>query len=178
MKDLLIAGMCLLAPLVATAEVVDSSSTGFTVKVTMEVHAPPAEVYRKLIRNVGDWWDANHSYSGDSHNFTIDEKAMGCFCENLANGGRVRHMEVIRYDPAKTLVMTGALGPLQAMAVTASMTIQFSPLNGGTKLEVTYAVGGYRPEGMKDLAPVVDGVVTGQFVRLKNYAEHGNPAQP
>ncbi len=71
--------------------------------------------------------------------------------------------------------MTGGIGPLQSMAVSGSMTIGFAPLSGGTKLDVTCAVGGYRPEGMKEPGPLVDIVVTGQFMRLKNCAEHGKP---
>ena len=85
-------------------------------------------------------------------NLTIDEKPTGCFCEKLPNGGGVRHMEVARIAPGKALVLVGALGPLQSMATNGTMTIEFSPLNGGTKLDVTYAVAGYRPEGMKELA--------------------------
>ena len=35
-------------------------------------------------------------------------------------------MEVVNVDPGKTLVLSGALGPLQSMAATGSMTIQLS----------------------------------------------------
>lgn len=168
--------ICALIPGGAWAGVADSSANGFTVKVTLNIQASPEEVYRKLVNNVGDWWDPSHTFSGNSHNLTIDERPMGCFCEKLPNAGGVRHMEVVRFAPAKTLVMIGGLGPLQSMATSGSMTIEFSPLNGGTKLEITYAVTGYRAEGMKELAAVVDGVTTTQFVRLKNYVEHGTPA--
>ena len=168
------AAICLCAAGGAPGDVADSSANGFTAKVTLNIQAPPAEVYRKLIRNVGEWWDSAHTFSGNAHNLTIDEKPMGCFCEKLPNGG-VRHMEVVRFDPAKTIVMIGALGPLQSMAVTGSLTVMFTPVNGGTKLEVNYAVSGYAPQGLKELAPVVDSVITGQFVRLKNYAELGTP---
>jgi hypothetical protein len=72
--------------------------------------------------------------------------------------------------------MTGGLGPLQSVAAAASMTIQLAPDAGATKLTVTYAVGGYMPGGLNSYAAPVDGVLTQQFTRLKNYVEHGDPA--
>jgi hypothetical protein len=171
----LTATVFLFAPSRVSAEVADASANGFTVKVTANVAASPDDVYRKLIRNVGDWWDASHTFSRDSHNLTIEEKPGGCFCEKLPGGGGVRHMQVAYFAPGKQLVLTGALGPLQALAVTGSMTIKFSPLDAGTKLEVIYTVVGYLPAGMNTWAAPVDGVLTGLFSRLKNFAEHGNP---
>jgi len=169
---ILCAAVFLFAPAWATAEVADASAGGFTIKLTLNVQASPDDVYRKFVRNVGDWWDSSHTFSGNSHNLTIEEKAAGCFCEKLPDGGAVRHMEVAYFAPGKKLVLTGALGPLQTMAVTGAMTIQFSPIDKGTKLEVTYAVVGYLPAGMNTLAAPVDGVLNGLFSRLKNYVEH------
>lgn len=162
----------------AFAEVADSSSTGFTVKTSITIQASPAEVYRRLVHNVADWWNPQHTFSGDARNLSIEEKPMGCFCETLPDRGAVRHMEVLRFAPAKTLVLSGALGPLQSMAAAATMTIQFSPGDTGTKMDVTYSVAGYLQVGMNTWAAPVDSVVTEQFTRLKNYVEHGSPAVP
>jgi uncharacterized protein YndB with AHSA1/START domain len=166
----------LLIPRWAAAEVADASANGFTVKATLTVQASPDDVYRKLVRNVGEWWEPGHTFSGDSHNLTIEEKPAGCFCEKFAGGGGVRHMEVVYVAPGKQMVLAGALGPLLSMAASGSMTIKFTPLGSGTKLEVTYAVVGYLPAGMNTWAAQVDSVLQLQFTRLKNYAEHGNPA--
>jgi uncharacterized protein YndB with AHSA1/START domain len=166
----------LLGPNWAAAEVADASANGFSVKVTLNVRASPDDVYRKLVRNIGEWWDSSHTFSGNSHNLTIKEKPAGCFCERLPGGGGVRHMEVAYLAPGKQLVLTGALGALQSLAATGSMTIKFTPLDGGTKLEVAYTVVGYFPGGMNTWATPVDGVLKLQFTRLKNYAEHGDPA--
>ena len=159
-----------------SGEVVDSSASGFTVKSTIAIQAAPDAVYRALVHDVGQWWDPEHTFSGDSHNLSIEEKPMGCFCEKLPNQGGVRHMEVVRFAPGKTLVMTGALGPLQTMAVAGNMTIQIAPAETGAKLEATYAVTGYSPAGLNTLAATVDGVVNQQFTRLKNFIERGDPA--
>lgn len=163
-----------LAPRWAMPAVVDASASGFTVRTTIGIRAAPAEVYRRLVRNVGDWWDPSHTFSGSAHNLSIEEKVGGCFCEKLPDGGGVRHMEVVYVAPGKTLRLSGALGPMQAIAAAGSMTIQLSPAEGGTKLEVTYAVAGYLPAGMNTFAAPVDGVVEEQFTRLKNYVETGD----
>jgi len=165
-----------LAPIWAKSEVADASANGFTVKITLRVQTPPDQVYSRLIHNVGDWWNSEHTYSGNSHNLSIEGKAMGCFCEKLPNEGSVRHMEVVVLVPGKSLSLTGALGPLQSIAATGNMGIQFSPADGGTRLDVTYAVAGYLPAGMNTWAAPVDSVLTEQFTRLKNFIEHGSPA--
>ena len=94
-------------------------------------------------------------------------------------------MEVVNFVPGKTLVMSGALGPLQSMAVAANMTIQLTTIAAVdgrasavlTRVDVTYAVTGYLAGGINALAAPVDGVVGQQFVRLKNLIERGNPDQ-
>ena len=160
-----------LCPVRAGSAVVDSAANGFTVKTTLTIQASPDEVYRRLVHNVGDWWDSAHTFSQDAHNLSIEEKPMGCFCEKLKSGA-VRHMEVVNFVPGRTLVMTGGLGPMQSMAVAGSLSVELTPADGGTKLEMTYAIAGYSPQGMNSLAPVVDSVTAQQFTRLKNYIEH------
>jgi uncharacterized protein YndB with AHSA1/START domain len=172
------AAAILLCPGWVLAEVADSSTDGFTVKTSVTIQASPTEVYRRLVQNVGDWWSPQHTFSGDARNLTIDEKPMGCFCETLPGQGGVRHMEILRFVPGKTLVLSGAIGPLQSLAAAATMTIQLSPADTGTTVDVTYAVSGYLPEGLNTWAAPVDSVVTEQFTRLKNFVEHGSPALP
>jgi len=165
-----------------SAAVVDSAANGFVVKTSVAIQAAPDEVYRRIVNNIGDWWASDHTFSGDSHNLSIEEKPMGCFCEKLPNGG-VRHMEVVNFARGKTLVMSGALGPLQSMAATANMSIQLSSIAAVTgtasavltRVDVTYAVTGYLAAGINALAAPVDGVIGQQFARLKNLIEQGSP---
>jgi uncharacterized protein YndB with AHSA1/START domain len=170
------AAVIALLPAGAIAAVADSSANGFTVKIAVTIQAPPDDVYRTLVHNLGDWWSSAHTFSGNSHNLTLEEKPGGCFCEKLPNGGGVRHLEVVNVAPGRTLVLSGALGPLQSIASTGSLSFQISPASGGTRLEVSYAVVGYLAAGMNTWAGPVDGVLTEQVTRLKNYIEHGNPA--
>lgn len=165
-----------LAARYAAAEVADSSSAGFTVKIAVSVHAAPGDVYRALV-HVGEWWSSQHTYSGSAHNLSIEEKPMGCFCEKLPAGGSVRHMEVVHVAPGKVLGMAGALGPLQSMAAAGNMAIRLNPAEGGTKLELVYNVTGYLPAGMNTWAAPVDAMLTEQVTRLKNYIERGDPGK-
>ena len=163
-----------LAQAYAAAEIADSAANGFTYKLVLNLQAPPETVYQRLLA-IGNWWSSDHTFSGDAHNMSLDARPMGCWCEKLLNGGGVRHLQVVMAMPGKMLVMTGGLGPLQTMAATGSMKIGLAPANGGTQLQVTYSVTGYLPAGMNSLAAPVDGVLTEQFMRLKNYVETGNP---
>jgi uncharacterized protein YndB with AHSA1/START domain len=165
--------LCLLAPVMLQADVADSAANGFTVKITTVIRAAPADVYKRLV-SVGDWWSPDHTFSGDAHNLTIEDKPMGCFCEKLPNGGGVRHAEVIVVMPNQRLVMSGMLGPLQKFGGAGTMSFVLTPTASDTRLEVTYAVGGYLPDGLNTWAGTVDKVLTMQLTRLKNYVESGN----
>lgn len=158
------------------AEVADSGANGFTVKITTSIRATPADVYKKLVHNIGDWWNSQHTFSGDAHNLSIEEKAMGCFCEKIPNGGGVRHMEMIYFEPGKILRMSGALGPFQGMGAAGTLTFTFTAAPDGTKLEATYSLTGYLPQGT-NWAAATNGMLTDQITRLKNYVETGKPTK-
>ena len=84
-------------------------------------------------------------------------------------------MDVIHAAPGKRIVLSGGFGTLQNLAVAGSMQIQLSPAEGGTKLELTYAVAGYLAKGMNTWVAPVDRVLGEQFTRFKSYVETGNP---
>jgi uncharacterized protein YndB with AHSA1/START domain len=176
MRLLFLTLACAIAPACLLADVIDSAPGGFTVKETLTINAAPQDVWAKIF-HVGDWWSSAHSFSRDAHNLSLDEKVGGCFCEKLPNGGGVKFMEVVNIAPPKAIVLHGALGPLLSMAATGSMQIQLSAVDGGTKVEVTYAVAGYSAAGLNTLAAPVDGVLKEQIIRLKNLIEHGDPAK-
>jgi uncharacterized protein YndB with AHSA1/START domain len=169
----IVALACAIVPL--SAEVVDSSASGFTVKQTIQIQASPQDVFAKIFK-IGDWWSSDHTFSHDAHNLSLEEKAGGCFCEKMPGGGGVKHMEVVFVAPGKTVVLHGTLGPLQAVAASGAMQIQLTPADGGTKLEVSYAVAGYQASGMTSWAAPVDMVLKMQFTRLKSLIEKGDAA--
>ena len=141
---------------------------------TAEVRAAPLAVYLALVDQVGASWDADHTWSGRASNLTIDGRAGGCFCEKLPDGS-VQHMAVVWADRGKTLRLTGALGPLQAMAVSGAMTWTLTESAGGAMIEITYTVGGYAPDALEALAKPVDAVLAAQLQRLKRFIETGRP---
>lgn len=158
----------------AAATVLDSGANGFTVQESAHFSQPADKVYAALIQPA-EWWSGAHSYSGSATNFTFDAKAGGCWCETLPGAGSVLHMVVVYAEPGKALRLRGALGPLQALGVTGSMTWTLRPAGKETDLTLTYAVGGYAGSGFVELAKGVDGVLSQQVGRLTLYVETGMP---
>lgn len=158
-----------------SAAVVETSPSGFQLKYGAVFKAAPDVVYRALTEDVGDWWNPEHTFSGDAHNLHMDAHAQGCFCETLPKGGSVKHLTVVFAAPGVALRLEGALGPLQAGGVSGSMTWAFEAKDGGTQVTLTYNVGGYMPGGLDKIAPAADGMLGEQFARFKSYVETGKP---
>ena len=150
----------------APAEVVRAADTGFVSEHKLTIAAPPAKVWETLVQPAR-WWDAAHAYSGNAANLSLDARPGGCWCEKTAGGG-VEHMRIVYLAANDTLRMTGGLGPLQAMPVTAVLTVTLKPAGAGTELTASYAVAG---PGLGGIAAPVDGVLGGQWTRLKAAAE-------
>ena len=175
-KLILFAACGTLIAVPANAEIKSQSEAGFVVGHTAEVLAKPEDVWKRLLVPK-DWWNPAHSWSGKTDGFYIDAQAGGCFCELLqdkaADGtmkprGSVEHMRVLFTDPGKVLRMTGALGPLQSEAMQGTLTVAMEPLKdgAGTKLSLSYVVGGYMRYKVSEIAPAVDAMLGDQFQRL------------
>ena len=161
-------------PAGASAEVVNVSAAGFSVRMATEIGATPDKVYAALVRPE-QWWSSDHTFSGKAANLTLDAKAGGCFCETLPGNGTVKHQEVVLAAPGKQLVMRGALGPLQATGTIDAFIFKLEPDGGKTRLTVTFSAGGYLAEGFDDWAKKTDYVVSTQAMRLKQFVETGSP---
>lgn len=156
------------------AAIAQVSAGGFVRRHEAMVNAPPAKAYDALVQ-LGSWWSSDHTYSGDAKNMSIEPRAGGCFCERLKDGGSIEHMRVVYAQPARALRMAGGLGPLQAAGVAGSMTWRLTPVESGTKLELSCTVGGFTDGGFDKMAPLVDSVLGEQFQRLKLFIETGKP---
>lgn len=156
------------------AAVNDSAANGFSVVEKVHIAAPPARVYEEVV-TPAHWWSSLHTFSGSAANLALDPKAGGCWCETLPGGGSVLHLNVVFADPAKTLVMRGALGPLQRLGVEGALTISLKPAEDGTDMSLTYNVGGYLKDGLASWAAPVDAVLGEQVARLKSLIETGTP---
>jgi uncharacterized protein YndB with AHSA1/START domain len=169
-RTLLVPALLVLTTLSASADVIERSPSGFTLQSVVTVAASPDRAFKALV-DVASWWDREHTYSGDAKNLSISAQPGGCFCERLAGGGGVEHARVVNVAPGTLLRLDGALGPLQQLAVTGSLTWQLSANgNDSTTITMTYAVGGYAA-AMEKLAPLVDQVMSRQVDLLEAYLE-------
>ncbi len=167
--------LCAMLAAPVRGDVIESTTTGFSVRNTAAINAPSAKVYAALTDKVGGWWDPAHTFSHDARNLSVDAKPGGCFCERLPDGGGVQHMSVVYASPGKLLRLTGAIGPMQEAALAGTMTWNLLQADGGTTVELIYTVGGFRTGGFRDLPTVVDRVLRGQLGRLKAFVETGRP---
>ena len=125
--------------------------------------------------DVGKWWSPDHTISGDARRLSIDARLQGCFCESLGRKAGVVHLVVTTVMPETMLRMTGGLGPLGLLGVDGNMTWDFDAADTGTRVRMTYAVGGYTASGLDRMAPTVDAVLSEALGRLKAYIETGSP---
>ncbi len=153
------------------AEVLDVASNGFTVRHVLTIAAPRDVVYRAATQQVGAWWLDDHTLGGDASKLSMDTRPMGCFCEDLGAGGGVVHMTVTFVNPGVIIRLTGGLGPLGLMGLAGNMTWEFADDADGTRLTLTYAVGGYLAGGLDPLAPAVDSVLLDQMSSLTSFVE-------
>ncbi len=113
--------------------------------------------------------------SGDASRLSITAVPQGCFCETFGEGAGVVHLMTTMVNPGVIIRLTGGLGPLGLMGVNGNMTWEFETVEGGTKVTFTYAVGGYRKDGLDKVAEPVDYVIGEALARLQAYVETGDP---
>lgn len=158
----------------ALSEVTDAGPGGFSLTHEVTIDAARAEVWRSAVDEVGQWWSSDHTISGDAENMTIDARLQGCFCESLGDHGGVVHLSVSFVNPTVLLRLTGGLGPLGLMGVNGNMVWEFLDGDAGTIVKFSYAVGGYRPGGLDEIAVPVDFVIGEALLRLKALVETGD----
>ncbi len=171
-------GAALLGSAPARAEIVSAGPSGFSLRHTAEAPNVAPPVIWAALSDISKWWDPEHTYSGDARNLSLEPVVRGCFCEKLGLYAGIEHGSVVYAQPAKTLRINGALGPLQEFGITGAMTWQIESGGGGSKITFTYNVGGFADRPLADWAPIVDEVLGGQLQRLTRYVTVGNPEPP
>ncbi len=159
----------------AFAEVRDAGEGGFTTVNEVIIDASREDAWKAAIKDIGIWWSSDHTVSGEASRLSITPVPQGCFCESFGPGAGVVHLTVTMVSPGVVIRLTGGLGPLGLMGVNGNMTWEFDEVEGGTKVKFTYAVGGYRPEGLDTIAEPVDFVIFEALARLKAHIETGDP---
>jgi hypothetical protein len=156
------------------AEVTDAGAGGFTTVNEQIVAASKDVVWQAAIEDVSLWWSSDHTVSGDASRLSITAVPQGCFCESFGKGAGVVHLTVTMVNPGVVIRLTGGLGPLGLMGVNGNMTWEFEAVEEGTHVKFTYAVGGYRAEGLDAIAEPVDYVISDALSRLKSHVETGD----
>lgn len=176
MKNLLRTGLfaILISLGFASAEVTDVDSGGFTTVNEVIIDASRDAVWRAAIDEIGLWWSSDHTVSGDARRLSITPVLQGCFCERFESGGGVVHLTVTMVNPGVVIRLTGGLGPLGLMGVNGNMTWEFEGVERGTRVTFTYAVGGYREDGLDTIAVPVDYVIGEALGRLRAHVETGD----
>ena len=163
--------LALVFPQLSSAEVVDAQASGFTTRHSLTISRSRADVYRASVGKIGSWWSDDHTVSGRAANMYLEAEPQGCFCERLGENAGVVHMTVTFVNPTVMLRLSGGLGPLGLMGVNGNMTWEFADGEQGTNLTWSYAVGGYFPGGLEQMAGAVDAVLIEQMTRLKEFLE-------
>ena len=139
----------------AQAEVVTASADHFTLKLEAETELSSDEVWARLIVPA-EWWQSDHTYSGDAANLSLDPQAGGVWREDW-EGGSVWHGTVLQAHPGKTLSLSAPFGPLQGLAVTSVWIITLTPNEtGGTSIRFDHVTNGTEASQLDQLAPAVD----------------------
>ena len=178
----------------ARADIIAQTAQGFVSRNVVVVAGSPAAVWKRLV-TPSVWWSADHTFSGDAANLSLDPMPGGCFCERLpgeavpvkgakpdiaarsALRGGVEHMHVVYAERGKALRMTGALGPLQSEAVNATLTVTLKPVDGGTRIIFEYVVGGYMRYPADKIVPAIDTVLGNQLLSLAHAFAPGSASQ-
>jgi uncharacterized protein YndB with AHSA1/START domain len=173
MKWILAAGLLALSTR-ADAEVVSANPNGLHVREIVQLVVPTASAWEAFAR-IADWWNKDHTYSGDSANLALTLSPGGCFCERIPTGGGIEHLRVTYVEPGKRVVLTGSLGPLLYQATAGVMDVQIERIAGGSKVTLDYRAAGFAEGGADKLAPIVDGVLADQMRRYRTYARAKPP---
>lgn len=158
-----------MAPMAVRAELKLAADDGLLVEHRYQVKASPERTWDALMHPEG-WWPNDHTWSGSAANLSLQPEAGGCFCERWPQGS-AEHGRVVMIRTNQLLRISGALGPLQEMAVVGVLTIQLAASDEGTVVVVSYRVSATPAHQLLALSGVVDEVVRGQFSGLAKVAE-------
>jgi hypothetical protein len=165
----LLALVLIVAPAPARAEVVSANAHGFEIRHAVAIVVPQPAAFDAFTQ-ISQWWNKEHTYSGDSANLSLSLTPGGCFCERLPSGGGIEHMRVAFVEPGERLVLTGPLGPLLYEATAGVMDVKVERIAGGSRLVMNYRAAGFANGGADKLAPLVDQVLGDQMARYRKYA--------
>ena len=144
----------LFAQSTSQAEIVSSSNDHFKLEMQAKSTLSSKEVWDRLIAP-SEWWHADHTYSGDAKNLTLNLTAGGLWREDWASGS-VAHGRVLLAEPPRLLRLDAPFGPLQELAVESVWTITIAPDEAGSIVKFEFVANGSTQSDLEALAPTVD----------------------
>ncbi len=161
-------GAAVLAPGMASADIVSSSPSHYELSLQMRSSLSPEEMWARLIQPA-EWWSPNHTYSGDAANLSLDPRAGGLWREDWT-GGSVTHGDVLLVIEGEQLRLNAPFGPLQGMGVNVvwTITVGEGPAGGSVVTFDEVATGGPASR-LDEIAPAVDAVKAEALQRLTLY---------
>ncbi len=148
----------------ASGKIISSSSEQFTLRHEAISKLPLEDLWKILIEPA-KWWAADHTYSGNSNNLSLELKPGGLWQE-IWDDGSVKHGEVIYVKHQEQLRLNAPFGPLQEKAVIDVWTITLTPHQEGTMIVFDEVVTGSGISKLDELAPAVDYVKNEAITRL------------
>ena len=167
-RSLLAAAAILFAAAPAQAEVVSRDENGFTLRFSTTAENDPADIPGAL-QALPDWWEASHTYSGDSKNLSLDLTPGGCWCEKLPDNPAFDHGRTVSVA-ADRIVFDAPFGPLRGKATKAELIVTWPGAGRGWTPTWTFVVEG---PGLGVMADGVDRVMATGFRRWMHHLEYG-----
>ncbi len=156
--------LLLLAASPALAEVRSTAPDGFVIHHEGVMPQAADAAWAALV-DWGGWWPDAHSYSGKAANLALDVEPDGELEEEWS-GGSVLHGSVLQAQTGQLLRLSAVFGPLQSLPVAGVLDIALKPEGAGTRVTLSYRVGGPASLNVGQFAAPVDRVFTEAFDRL------------
>jgi hypothetical protein len=171
---LMLLGLSALIATPASAEVLSADPHGFEISQSVNLVIPQPKAFAAF-GQIGQWWNKEHTYSGDAARMVLQMRPGGCLCESFPDGGGIEHMRVTYVQSGEQIVLTGSLGPLLYQATTGVMDVKVERIAGGSRVTMNYRVAGFAKGNGLDLAPQVDQMLGDQMKRFRVFAAGGAP---
>ncbi len=112
----------------------DQTSDFRTVNIfqSVDIAAPPVEVFSALTEGVGNWWGTPFLARQEARDLVIEPRLGGYFQEIWSNGEGVIHAKVTIFGRDRSLELTGRMGMTGAVAGVVNFDLEET--KGGTRL--------------------------------------------
>jgi uncharacterized protein YndB with AHSA1/START domain len=114
------------------------------VRTSIEVAAPPERAYQVFTTGIDQWWNREHHVlPGTLKEIGVEPREGGRLWEEMDSGERCTWGRVLVWDPPRRFVFSWLIGPdwgvPAADAAGSRVTVTFTPVDGGTLVELVHS---------------------------------------